>query len=110
MVSATSTEQIKQDFNNFIRKYRAGNCYIGITSDIDRRFKEHNLIDDNYHSKDSRIDWLWRKAMSEHEARNIETFYKNEYRDIISGGTGGGNNPTYIYIYITVPEVTSEST
>lgn len=109
MSSPTNTEQIRQDFDNFIRKHGVGSCYIGITNNVDRRFKEHNLVDDNLKSKDSRISWLWYKAISEHEARNIETFYKNEYRDRISGGPGGGDNPTYVYIYTRVSGVTRES-
>ena len=107
-MAKTSTNEIINDFNNFIRQHGASNCYIGITNNVSRRFKEHNLIDDNLKSKDSRIAWLWREAINEHEARNIETFYKNEYQDKISGGVGGGDNPTYVYIYTKVFGITNE--
>lgn len=65
--------------------------YIGVTNDLERRKEEHKKDGKNVkHWK----DW---KADDEKDARDIEQFYINKKK--MKGGTGGGEKPTYVYIF-----------
>jgi len=64
--------------------------YIGITNDPKRRRKEHE--EENKNTKAWR-DW---KADTEAIARSVESYFKKKGMD---GGTGGGENPTFVYIF-----------
>ncbi len=60
--------------------------YIGITDNPDRRKVEHKNPN-TWHS--------W-KADSEEDARSIEKYFLDKE---MKGDTGGGHNPTFVYIY-----------
>ena len=63
---------------------------IGITNDPQRRKREHA-------SEGKKVkyweDW---EANSESDARYIEKYFLDRGMD---GGSGGGENPTYVYIF-----------
>ena len=59
---------------------------IGITNNPERRKGEH----------DNPKHWMDWKADSEEDARDIEEHFKEKG---MKGGLGGGNNPTYVYIF-----------
>lgn len=59
---------------------------IGITNNVERRKGEHD--DPKYWR-----DW---KADSEKDARDIEKYFQDKG---MKGDTGGGDNPTYVYIF-----------
>lgn len=63
---------------------------IGITDDPDRRRKEHADEGDNVQY------WMHWKAESEAIARRVEKLFLGKG---MKGGTGGGDNPIYVYIY-----------
>lgn len=63
---------------------------IGITNDPVRRRKEH---DDEGENTKYWHDW---KADSETIARNVEKYFQDKG---MKGSTGGGEHPTYVYIF-----------
>jgi hypothetical protein len=63
---------------------------IGITDDLERRKTEH----DN-EGKNTRY-WNGWKADSETIARNVEKHFLDKG---MKGGTGGGDHPTFVYIF-----------
>lgn len=64
--------------------------YIGITDNPDERKASHK-------SKGAKVShWRSWPADSESIARRVERHFKNLG---MRGGTGGGKNPTYVYIY-----------
>jgi len=64
--------------------------YIGITEDPDRRKREHE--DEGKNTK----FWIQWKADTETIARNVEEYFIDKG---MKGGTGGGENPTYVYVF-----------
>jgi len=63
---------------------------IGITDDTERRKVEHdNAGDDTKY-------WMDWKADTETIARNVEKYFLAKG---MKGGTGGGEHPTYVYIF-----------
>lgn len=82
---------IKRAIRNYVRDNSVlfqdyGNWYIGITSDPDRREREHG----------SKNVWGWWKANSSKEARAIEAEFLEAGME---GGTGGGKNTRYVYVF-----------
>lgn len=63
---------------------------IGITSDCARRKSEHEAEGENCKY------WSNWKADSEDIARSVETYFLAKG---MKGGSGGGDHPTYVYIY-----------
>ena len=59
---------------------------IGITDDPERRKGEH----------DNPRFWQHWKADGESIARNVEKYFLDGG---MKGGTGGGENPTYVYVF-----------
>lgn len=62
---------------------------IGITNNPERRKGEHG----KEHNVKYWRDW---KADSENDAREIENHFQDKR---VKGGGGGGENPTYVYIF-----------
>ena len=69
-------------------KYR--HWTIGITDDLKMRKQEHESD-----GKDVTY-WNGWPADSEKVARTVEKYFKDKK---MNGGTGGGQNPTYVYIF-----------
>jgi hypothetical protein len=63
---------------------------IGITDDPVRRKAEHESKGENTKY------WKEWEADSEAIARNVESYFLNKG---MKGGTGGGEHPTYVYIF-----------
>jgi len=106
----SSRDQIINDIKNFISNHGAGNCYIGITNNVNRRFKEHNLLADN--EKDPRTDqmrYISRDAQTNPNAEEIEQLFVDRHEDIIHGQPGGGKPDTkFVYIYLVIAGETNE--
>ena len=89
----TITNTIANEIQSFIRYY-GGNYslwYVGITANPQNRFREHNL-----NTNDIKKYW---DCGSEDNARNIERYFIDHGG--CQGGTGGGYNPRYVYVYKT---------
>jgi hypothetical protein len=63
---------------------------IGITDDPERRRAEHDNVHDNTKY------WKHWKADTENIARNVEKYFLAKG---MKGSTGGGEHPTYVYIF-----------
>ena len=63
---------------------------IGITDDVERRKGEHESDGENTKY------WQHWKADSETIARNVEAYFLEKG---MKGGTGGGDHPTFVYIF-----------
>jgi len=63
---------------------------IGITDDPERRKTEHDA------KGESTTYWKDWKADTETIARNVETLFLSRG---MKGGTGGGDHPTYVYVF-----------
>jgi len=108
--SLSNNNQIINEIDGFIVNYGPENCYVGITANVTTRFRQHGLIPaDGVNPRDPRIAWLHRDAVTEQNARDIEQFLVNRYRNRIRGNPGGGINPHNVYVYTIVPEVTNEN-
>lgn len=106
----SNNNQITNEIETFITQFGPENCYIGITANIDTRFRQHGLIPaDSFNPRDARIAWIHRDAGTEQNARNIEQFFLNRYKNRIHGGTGGGTNPNRVYVYTIVWGITNEN-
>ena len=103
-------EEITSDIENFISEYGAGNCYIGITNNVRRRFSEHNLLADNGNDpRTAQMRYITRDAGTEDNAREIEMGFIGRHENIIHGGPGGGGNDSrFVYIYLVIPGETNE--
>lgn len=64
--------------------------YIGITDDCARRRKEHEA------EGKSCTYWSDWKADTETIARSVEAYFIDKG---MKGGTGGGEHPTYVYVF-----------
>ena len=97
-------------FEKFILKYGAKNCYVGITDNELRRFREHRVIDENNEYTSKECDDLYEDAETENNARDIEGILLKKYKndDIKGGGKGGNGNSKLVYIYKIIPGVTNE--
>ena len=84
-------EAITNDILQHIGDRAKSNWYVGIATDVkDRLFSDHNVDEKNG-------SWIFRKAASEKEARDIEQSLLDNYS--FKGGTGGGGNPQHVYAY-----------
>ena len=73
--------------------------YAGITATPKQRlFTDHNVSE-----KDGSGGWIYRQCPTSEGARNVE---KKLLEDGCDGGSGGGDNPTYVYAYQKVKGVT----
>jgi len=95
------------EIDEFIRKHGESNCYIGITDNTRERFAAHKIADSKGNKTDPKVAWYWGDAETEKKARGIEEDYKNRF-DELKGKSGGGKNPTKVYIYLIIPGVTDE--
>lgn len=83
--------QIIKGINGHVGKDAHSSWYVGIATDVENRlFREHNV--DKEHDA-----WVHYHADSERIAREAEAELLNDYG--YSGGTGGGDHPTYVYAY-----------
>lgn len=85
-----SSQEIIDRFNSIINQYGGAypNWYVGITDDPGRRFMEHGVTEGG--------STAYLQAYSEAEARDAE----KHFVDLgTQGDTGGGDNPTYVYIF-----------
>ena len=84
-------QQIVNDITNHFKGIANKNCYVGITSDIDKRlFGDHNVPRKHSH-------WIFRTASSNSIARGIEKHFLNSGMD--GGGGGGDTNSKVVYAY-----------
>ena len=65
--------------------------YVGISEDPKNRLDQHNVSDENFPR-------TW-DTESEQRARDIEDYFVNVLET--QGDTGGGDRPTYVYVYKT---------
>ena len=88
---AKSKEEIIRDIADYFKGIPYKDCYIGITSDAERRlFVEHNVSREKGY-------WIYRTASSHKVAREIEQHFIERGMD---GGTGGGDEDSRIvYAY-----------
>ena len=77
-------QKIIDEIENKVNTYP--NWYIGITDNPQRRKGEH----------DNPSSWHYWNADNENIARNVEKYFLDK---LMKGDVGGGNNPTYVYIY-----------
>lgn len=103
-------DQIINDIENFISNHGAGNCYIGITNNVRRRFGEYNLLADNGNdARTTQMRYINRDAGTEDSAREIEMDFISRHENIIHGGPGGGGNDSrFVYIYLVITGETNE--
>lgn len=87
-------EKIIQDIDGHIKKEGSSynNWYVGIAKDPnDRLFNDHNVQKEN-------AWWIFRNALSDTIAREIETFFLEKKGT--QGGSGGGSKDTcFVYAY-----------
>lgn len=92
-MAVKSKQEIRDDIINYI-KDRGGvynTWYVGIATDVKQRlFGDHNV------SREHDF-WIYRNALSESDAREIEKFIIDTYKT--KGGTGGGDHPKWVYAY-----------
>lgn len=104
------TVSIIRMIEEFIKGHGAENCYIGITDDFKRRFREHKVTgnDDKFANKE--CAGRYEEALTEKKASEIEQLFLNKYKsqNIKGGGGGGKGNSKFVYIYKIVPGVTDE--
>ncbi len=88
---AKSKQEIINDIAAHFKGIPYKNCYVGITSDVERRlFGDHNVSKDKGH-------WIYRTASSNSIAREIEQHFLDAGMD---GGPGGGDATSRIvYAY-----------
>ena len=76
---------------NHIGSDDKSNWYVGIATDVENRlFNNHNVDKKNGH-------WCYKKASSEEETRDTESYLLDNYD--FKGDTGGGDKPVYVYAY-----------
>lgn len=88
---AESKQEIINSITDHFKGKTYGNCYIGITKDInDRLFNAHGV------SKEKGF-WIYHTASSDTIAREVEKYFIDKGMD---GGDGGGDeNSKIIYAY-----------
>jgi hypothetical protein len=86
--SSTQESEIIQAISLGKTKYEIWT--IGITDDPERRKSEHEAQDENVKY------WKDWKADTETIARNVEKYFLDKG---MKGSTGGGEHPTYVYIF-----------
>jgi hypothetical protein len=88
---AQSKQEIVDDIAAHFKGIAYKNCYVGITSDVESRlFGDHNVSMANGH-------WIYRTALSNSVAREIEQHFLNAG---MNGGPGGGDAASkIIYAY-----------
>lgn len=76
--------------------HQYSNWYVGITSDPRKRlFEEHNV-------SETLSRWIYRKAQSNIDARDIEKYFVETLKT--DGGSGGGDNlSSFVYAYLKTP-------
>lgn len=89
-MAKTKQEIINEITDHFKGKAYSG-CYVGITSDVDRRlFGDHNVSREDSH-------WIYRTASSHTVAREIEQYFLDAGMD--GGGGGGDETSKIVYAY-----------
>jgi hypothetical protein len=83
-------QEIIHDITVHIEGASYGNCYVGVTADIDRRFLEHNVS-----LKTDR--WICRIADSEELAREIQQHFIAAGME--GGKSAGGKMCNIVYVY-----------
>ena len=92
---AKTKQEIISDVKNYIGN-NFSNWYIGIAADPRQRlFVDHNVDEKNG-------NWIFSKAQSSDEARDIEMYFIDNLRT--KGDSGGGDDTTeFVYAYFTTP-------
>ena len=84
-------KKIVTDVLNYIGAEAKSGWYVGIATNAKNRlFQDHKVDEKNGY-------WIYQEASSETDARDTETYLLNNY--FFKGGTGGGDNPRYVYAY-----------
>ncbi len=84
-------KKIVTDVLNYIGAEAKSGWYVGIATNARTRlFQDHNVDEKNGR-------WIYRNADSEIDARDTEKYLLDNYS--FKGGTGGGDNPRYVYAY-----------
>ncbi len=93
-MAAQSKEVIYSDISGHISKQGGARSswYVGIASNIEQRlFGDHRVPKQNHW-------YIYREALSSHDARTIEKAFLDWGCD--GGPGGGGSDTTYIYAYL----------
>ena len=86
-------EEIIREIENRVNRSKEpkySHWTVGITNDPERRKKEHEI--ENHDTK----FWMNWKTDSETIARDVEKYFLNKE---MKGDTGGGERPTWVYIF-----------
>jgi hypothetical protein len=88
---AKTKQEIINDIANYFKNKAYGDCYVGITSDVDSRlFGDHGVSKENG-------QWIYRTASYHTVAREIEQHFLDAGMD---GGSGGGDETSKtVYAY-----------
>jgi hypothetical protein len=88
-------DKIVKDIIGHVGNANKSEWYVGIATDAKQRlFVDHNVVENGGH-------WIYRSAGSEQVARDTEKYLLDTYN--FRGGTGGGDNPIYVYAYKITP-------
>lgn len=93
-----SVQIMIDNFISYIKKEHPvfSDWYIGITSSVaDRLFLQHNV------NKESGPWMCNNNPMTDSEVRAVEKYLLEKYG--LRGGSGGGDNCCYVYIYLIKP-------
>lgn len=93
----TIVDEIKEHLAKSGKKYYS-DFYIGITNDIERRLKEHNVSKSN-------TWWIYRTALDSDTARDVENYFLQQG---MRGDNSGGNNSSNIVYCYAVSSTTTE--
>jgi len=92
--------QIIAAITNHFRGHAYRQCYVGITSDAQKRlFTEHNVPRSTGH-------WIYRTADTNAIAREVEQHFIDAGMD--GGGGGGDYRSKTVYAYKKIPRVTRQ--
>ena len=83
--------KIVTEILDYVGADRKSTWYVGIATNPEMRlFHDHNVDREN-------DLWIYRPVNSEVEARDTERYLLDFYG--FKGGTGGGDNPRFVYAY-----------
>lgn len=94
--------QIIKDITNHFRGHAYKDCYVGITSNIEKRLHD----DHNVPRRGKGGTWIYRTAASNSDAREIEKHFLDAGMD--GGGGGGDYKSKTVYAYKKIPYVTKQ--
>lgn len=95
---ATKNEIITAIQSHF-RGHKYSQCYVGITSNVQKRLFEEHYVTRNTGT------YIWRTANMATIAREVEQHFINAGMD---GGGGGSRTARIVYAYKKIPRVTKQ--